>query len=106
MDRAELNVNIASSLGLTPDDVFYLITRQDTGSYGGHFAGLSEGATITVGEYFADITYLANWTGTQSGSTTFGGNDVALFNFRVIPEPSTLALTLLGLAAAFLSRRR
>jgi autotransporter-associated beta strand protein len=89
--------------GFLPDpaDVFFILAR-DGGS--GTFAGLPEGATLTLGPLMGRITYLADWTGTQAGSTLTGGNDVALYGFA-IPEPGT-ALLLAGLAAAALGTRR
>jgi autotransporter-associated beta strand protein len=106
-------VNLGLSLinGFAPSasDVFYILTRADAGSYTTLFNGTSEGGTVVLsGGYTGKITYLANWTGSQGTSSLTGGNDVAIY--EVIPEPSTIALTI-GLAAiaagtAVRSRRR
>ncbi len=84
-----------------PGDDFYILAR---GGGTGAFAGLAEGdwLYITGSPFYAQVTYLANWTGTQAGSSTTGGNDIALIN--LIPEPS--ALTLLALAGLALGARR
>ena len=105
-------VNLAASIlpnGITniaSSDIFYILTRSGLGTLGiNTFFGLPEGAFVTFnGLYTGQITYLANWTGTQAGSSLTGGNDVALYSV-VIPEPTSLAvLGLFGLAA--LRRRR
>ena len=49
----------------------------------------------------AQVTYKANWTGSQATSTLTGGNDMALYNFAVVPEPTSVAL--IGIGAAMLS---
>jgi autotransporter-associated beta strand protein len=87
-----------SLTNFTPNsgDVFYVLTQGGVTPFGSTFAGASEGSLIDFGDgVFAQITYLANWTGTQGTSTISGGNDVALFN--VIPEPGALNSLLGGL---------
>ncbi len=82
-------------------DVLYILTR---GTGTGTFSGLPEGASLTLGIYAAQITYLANWTGTPGGSSATGGNDIAIYNF-IVPEPSVLVLGLLA-GGLCLRRRR
>ncbi len=88
-------------------DVFYILTRSAAGTLGANtFDTLAEGATVSLngGLYSGKITYLADWTGTQAGSSLTGGNDVALYNV-VVPEPTTFSLLAIG-AGALLRRRR
>jgi hypothetical protein len=104
--------NLAAALvnGYTPtaSDVDYILTRADAGSFANGFNGLSEGSTVNLGAYTAQITYLANWTGSQATSTVTGGNDVALFNFQPVPvpEPASLGVLVLGGASLLVRRRR
>jgi autotransporter-associated beta strand protein len=80
--------NLSLSLGYAPSasDVFWLIrstntlgvTNQTTGA----FAGLPEGATVTLGTFgvhtfSAQITYNGNY---ETGQLDHSGNDVALYN--------------------------
>jgi fibronectin-binding autotransporter adhesin len=102
------NVALAASLfgGFTPTlgDTFYILTRADAGSFGSSsFAGLSEGSILNIGGYQAQITYQANWTGSQAGSLPTGGNDVAL---TIVPEPSSLAMLAFGMISLWLFRRK
>ncbi len=83
-------------------DVFYVLTR---GAGSGTFDLLPEGSTIPFGIYSAQITYLANWTGTQAGSSASGGNDVAIYGF-VVPEPTAGLLLMLAAGAAATRRRQ
>ena len=69
---------------------------------------MPKGGTVTFADgsgSTAKVTYLANWTGDPTTSTLTGGNDVALYNANVVPEPASLGL--LGTAAlGLLARRR
>jgi len=68
-------------------DIFFVLNRADSGTFTTSFAGTAEGSTINFGNgVTAQITYLANWNfGAGTGALT-GGNDVALYNFSVVPE--------------------
>jgi hypothetical protein len=81
--------------GFTPihNDVFFILNRADSAVWTTTFAGLDEGASVTFGSFHGYITYRANWTGSQAGSTTTGGNDVAIVT---VPEPGTISLVALG----------
>lgn len=80
-----------------PTDTFFILTRADSDPFSTFFIGLAEGATIDFGGGVSgQITYLAHWTGDQATSSLTGGNDLAIYNVQV-PEPSTVALLLLGL---------
>jgi autotransporter-associated beta strand protein len=102
-----LSLSLVSGYTPSNSDVDYILTRADGGTFANGFAGLAEGATVTVGAYTAQITYAANWTGTQAGSSLTGGNDVALYNFQpaAVPEPASLGVLALG-AVGLLARRR
>jgi len=103
---ASLAINVGINFNLMAGDVFYILTRADAGTYGFTFSGLEEGATVASGNWRMDITYLANWTGDQGTSSTTGGNDIALYNARLVPEPTAAVLLLLGGAVYFLASRR
>ncbi len=108
-----LGVTLIDGYAPVAGDTFYILTRGATGaltssgagtlgSGSGLFAGLIEGASFYLGGQEFKITYEADWTGTQLGSSLIGGNDVAL---TVVPEPTTLA-TLGLIGGLVLSRRR
>lgn len=99
---ANLNVSLVNGFNPLATDVFYIATSAGTRT--GTFAGLAEGASVLVGDYSATITYGANWTGTEGGSSLTGGNDIALTNFTLVPEPASWSLVL-G-AVMFLGFRR
>ncbi len=101
------NVTLSLSLGFAAasSDVFYVLTRADAGTYGGTFTGLAEGASIDFGNgTFGTLTYTANWTGTQAGSSIIGGNDIAIYN--LVPEPSVGLMILGGFGLLGFFRRR
>lgn len=77
-------------------DTFFLFLNGGTDPVSGTFAGLAEGASITVGADIFQISYVANG---DSGSV---GNDIAVT--AIVPEPTSAALLLGGLA--LLARRR
>jgi hypothetical protein len=92
--------------GYTPaaGDKLFILTKDGTDPIQGTFAGLPEGATLTIGGSTATISYLGDST---TGNLT-GGNDVVLY-FTPVPEPAgVLALAAVGAGGAGLraSRRR
>ncbi|MEM1057857.1 MAG: PEP-CTERM sorting domain-containing protein, partial [Verrucomicrobiota bacterium] len=107
LDGAELEVSLSTTFIPDPSDIFYIINREDGGTFDTTFEGLEEGAFVSLGDdYVAEITYLANWTGNQATSSLTGGNDIALYNVRLVPEPASAGLLLMGALAVALRRRR
>jgi autotransporter-associated beta strand protein len=125
IDGAKLSVtsfnNFASSDNTSdPTKAVYLLALGGTnfvqpGGTGNLFvdpvsgAPYPEGATVVFpdGSGSGTITYLANWTGSQSTSSLTGGNDVALYNVNMVPEPGTAGLlSLAGLGLLARRRRR
>jgi fibronectin-binding autotransporter adhesin len=102
-----VNLALALTDGFTPSasDVFYILTRADGGAFGSFFDGQPEGSEVDLGSnYRGKITYQANWSGSQGGSSTSGGNDVAIY--AIVPEPTGLFAALLALAASWAVARR
>ena len=93
---AGLNLSLIDGFTPSATDMFFILTRADSAAWTTTFAGLAEGAAVTLGSYSGYITYQANWTGSQGTSTATGGNDVA-----IVPEPGTI--TLLGLGGLTLA---
>ncbi|HZZ27378.1 MAG TPA: hypothetical protein VFE46_05160 [Pirellulales bacterium] len=91
-----LSLSLANAFTPSPSDIYYILSRADAGSFSTLFSGTTEGGTVSLGDgYTGQITYLANWTGSQAGSSLTGGNDIAIYS--VVPEPPAGLL----LAAAF-----
>ena len=101
-----LDFNLGNGVELDPFESYFILTRADSGSYGSTFTGKAEGATFQIGNFLTDITYLANWTGTLATSTLTGGNDIALYNIRAVPEPSIALLGCIGALGLMVHRRR
>ena len=88
-------------------DIFYLIANDGVDAVSGVFTRLNGlTTTLTEGSQFSwnsqdwQITYQAD----VGGSSFTGGNDVAII--AVVPEPGTLVLAAVGIAAAAMARRR
>jgi autotransporter-associated beta strand protein len=106
---AHVAVSLVNGFAPKPTDIFYILTRADSGAFGASqpFDGHSEGSKINLGNgWMGNVTYLANWKGTQTGSTLTGGNDMAIYNVALVPEPASLVMLSLAAAIACLPRRR
>jgi autotransporter-associated beta strand protein len=102
-----LSLNVVNGFTPSPSDVYYILTRADAGAFATLFAGTTEGGTVNLGGgYQGQITYLANWTGTQAGSSLTGGNDVAIYNVQAVPEPTAGLASLVAAGLLNLPRRR
>jgi hypothetical protein len=95
---------LSLSLGYTPApaDVLVILRNDGTGTTTGQFAGVAEGAPITVGSTTAFVFYDYDTTTGLIGL----GNDVAV-TFVPVPEPTTvLGLATAGLGFGAVIRRR
>src|SRR5436189_101806 len=73
---AHIAVSLLSGFKPRITDVFYILTRADSATFGANqpFDSYFEGATISLGSGFTGkVTYKANWTGSQVTSTLTGG---------------------------------
>jgi T5SS/PEP-CTERM-associated repeat protein len=100
-----LNVSLLGGYTPVVGEIYYILNRADTASFANYFSGLPEGAFLSLGAGFGQITYQANWTGTQAGSTPAGGNDVAI-TVVPIPEPTSVLALVSVLGLGVLRRRR
>ncbi|HEY2760557.1 MAG TPA: PEP-CTERM sorting domain-containing protein, partial [Pirellulales bacterium] len=102
-----LNLSLVGGFTPSPSDVFYVMSRADGAAFSTLFSGTSEGGLVSLGGgVTGQITYLANWTGTQAGSSLTGGNDVAIYNVTAVPEPATFALfAMAGVTVAAVRRK-
>jgi autotransporter-associated beta strand protein len=81
----------------------FIIDNQSTTAVSGTFKSLTNGAVVNLGGgYTAQISYFGD---TATNSIT-GGNDVALYNFQVVPEPSSLVLGAVAATALAIRCRR
>ena len=99
---AGLELSLGNGYAPAFADTLFLIANADGDDIVGEFANLPHLGQVSVGGYFATISYAGN---TDTGLTT-GGNDVVLFNFTPVPEPgSILAVAAVGGMGAGLWRR-
>ncbi|QDT05745.1 hypothetical protein K227x_41480 [Rubripirellula lacrimiformis] len=91
-----LNVSLLSGFTLADGMTFDFLTVRNPLSGGGMFAGLADMDTVAnFGAYNLQIAYGAG-----------DGNDVRLFAVSAVPEPSSIALLVLGSFAGVVSYRR
>ena len=81
-------------------DLFFIIVNDGADPVQGVFA---QGSLVTIGAQNFAISYAGNFTGAAATNSFTGGNDVVL---RLVPEPGTGALLLLGTLGLGLRRRR
>jgi autotransporter-associated beta strand protein len=106
---AHVGVSLVNGFTPKPTDIFYILTRADSGAFGAPqpFDSHPEGSKINLGfGWTGNVTYLANWKGAQTVSTLTGGNDMAIFNVTLVPEPASLAMLVVATVVAHLPRRR
>lgn len=87
------NANLFVTLGFAPsvNDIFFIIENRPGVAFTSFFNNLPEGASIAIGNYVGNITYLANFSSTPPSIT--GGFDVAIYNLALsVPEPGSIAL--------------
>jgi hypothetical protein len=90
----DLNVELIDGF-LLDDEMEFLIFDVD-GIVSGNFDGLLEGDLIgRYGDQDLFISYAAG-----------DGNDIGLFSFSAVPEPSSAGIMLLGIVAAIVQRRK
>lgn len=87
-------------------DIFYLVENDSVDAVSGEFTKLNGlTTTLTEGSQFSwnSQDWLITYQADVGGSSFTGGNDVAIM---VVPEPDTLVLAVVGIAAAVIARRR
>lgn len=100
-----LNLSLSGGFMPSESDTFFVLNRSDLLDFSGFFLNAEEGAIVALGNGFTGtITYQADWTGTQGGSSLTGGNDIAIYS--VVPEPGSALLLVGGLALLSGGRRR
>ncbi|HET6572721.1 MAG TPA: hypothetical protein VFG68_03895 [Fimbriiglobus sp.] len=112
IDGAALTVGLDAAFTPSASDVFGILDNQTANPITGGFNGIANGGRVNailingtlVGSF--QVSYTGNISGTDVIQT--GGNDLVLYNFQPVPEPSGLLAA--GAAAAglvgFLRRRR
>jgi autotransporter-associated beta strand protein len=97
-----LSGQLTATVGYSPvnDQMLFILINDGSDAIVGNFSGMAHMDTILLDGYQWQISYTANYTGSNTGTFT-GGNDIAL---KAIPEPS--ALVLFGLSTLGLVARR
>jgi hypothetical protein len=97
------NVGYSAAAG----DKLFILVNDGTDPITGTFNGLPNGSQVTIGGYFANLSYF----GDSLTLATTGGNDVVLYNFTPVPEPGSILLVtavpaLLGVIRRHVQRSR
>jgi autotransporter-associated beta strand protein len=97
-----LSGQLTATVGYSPvnDQMLFILINDGSDAIVGNFSGMAHMDTILLDGYQWQISYTANYTGSNTGTFT-GGNDIAL---KAVPEPS--ALVLFGLSTLGLVARR
>jgi hypothetical protein len=99
---AALSAAAGGGYAPSPSDRLFILTNDGTDPITGTFAGLPDGAAVPLGGYTATIGYFGD---SQTLALT-GGNDVVLYNFAPVPEPSAVLAVAVAFAAAARGWRR
>ena len=97
---AQLIGSLLNGFTAAPSDLFFIVINDGSDAVQGAFA---QAAQITIGSQLFAISYAGNSTGNTATDTFTGGNDIVL---RLVPEPGTASLLLLGTIGLGLRRRR
>ena len=101
VDITSATLSLRGSYTAAASDLFFVLLNDSTDAITGTFSGIAEGGTVLApsGQQY-QVFYAADFAGT----TTTGGNDIALL--AVVPEPASATLLLGGLALLAGARRR
>jgi autotransporter-associated beta strand protein len=103
LGSANLIVNFLNGYNPANGDKDFIINKTSSGPITNTFSGLPEGSTINFAAYSAQISYRGDFPTGTVGS----GNDVVLYNFTPVPEPTHVVLVCAaGTAALSWLRRR
>ena len=97
---AQLTGSLLNAFTPVPADLFFIVINDGVDAVQGTFA---QASVVTIGARLFNISYAGNFTGNAATDSFTGGNDIVL---RVVPEPGTAALALLGTIGFALRRRR
>jgi hypothetical protein len=101
---ATLTGSTGPNFNPTSSDQLFILVNDNTNAISGTFNGLAQDGAGTLGGWNFKISY----TGDFVGNKLSGGNDIVLYAFTPVPEPTGILglTTLVGLAAARLRRHR
>jgi hypothetical protein len=105
LTSAQLEGSLLTGFTAAVNDLFFLIINDGTDAVAGTFAGLAQGATVTInGQGFAN-NFAVSYTGNSATNSFTGGNDVVLRAVTAIPEPGSVGLFAGAAGLAGLRRR-
>jgi autotransporter-associated beta strand protein len=100
---------LSGTLGYTPapgptgDKLFIAVLTDPLSTVLNTFNGVPQDGVVTLGTYTAHVSY----TGDSASGNLTGGNDVVVYNFTPVPEPTTAAVfAAVGLYGVRRVRRR
>lgn len=109
--NAVLSPTTTSSILLNTDTMFIGVLNDAASSIVGTFNGIAQDGLVTVVGIGSGTTWTAqvSYIGDVGSAALTGGNDIVLYNFTAVPEPTTIALMGLvgaGAAGGWYYRRR
>jgi len=102
--NSTLTGTLLQGFATTVGDLYFILLNDGVDPITGHFVGLNQGDTLTIGGFAFAISYTGD-SGSRAFSTATG-NDIVLRTLVAVPEPGSAGLLTGALACVAMRRRR